>query len=153
MLWLYPLRALGLLPENGADVIFWINFLFMLVFIYCFLLRAICSTSIVADISDENELDHGIRQEATFFSVSHFLQKVATVAGPVYSGIVLDFIGLTEGSLPGEVPQTVLDDLILAMGLGGVPILLVALWFVLKITMDKTRVEEIQAQLRSRRGR
>ncbi len=84
MLWLFPLRAFGLLPENGADIIFWINFVFMLIFIYCFLVRAICSTSIVADVCDENELDHGIRQEATFFSVSNFLQKVATVAGPVY---------------------------------------------------------------------
>lgn len=150
MLWLFPLRAFGLLPENRADIIFWINFFFMLIFIYCFLLRAICSTSIVADVCDENELDHGIRQEDTFFSVANFLQKVATVAGPVYSGIVLDFIGLNEGSLPGEVPQAVLDNLILAIGMGGVPILMVALWFVSKITMDKTRVEEIQAQLRSR---
>lgn len=150
MVWLYPLRALGLLPDNGADVIFWINFLFMLIFIYCFLLRAVCSTSIVADVADENELEYRVRQEATFFSVANFLQKVATVIGPIYSGIVLDFIGLTKGSLPGEVPQPVLDQLILAMGLGGVPILLVALWFVSKITMDKARVEDIQAQLRIR---
>ena len=150
MLWLYPLRVLGLLPDNGTDVIFWSNFLFMLFFIYCFLLRAVCSTSIVADICDENELDYGVRQEATFFSVSNFLQKVASVFGPIYGGIVLDFIGLKEGALPGEVPQSVLDQLILAMGLGGVPILLVALWFVLKITMNKARVEDIQAQLRAR---
>ncbi len=123
-----------------------------LIFIFCFLLRAICSTSIVADICDENELDYGVRQEATFFSVSHFLQKVATVAGPVYSGIVLDVIGLNEGALPGEVPRAVLDNLILAMAMGGIPILLVALWFAWKITMDKARVEEIQAQLRLRRN-
>jgi len=151
MLWLYPLRALGVLPENGTSVVFAVNFLFMLIFIYCFLLRAIYSTSIVADICDENELEHGVRQEATFFSVSNFLQKVATVAGPVYSGIVLDVIGLSEGSIPGEVPQSVLDNLILAMGFGGIPMLLVALWFVWKITMDKARVEEIQAELRLRR--
>jgi GPH family glycoside/pentoside/hexuronide:cation symporter len=150
MLWLFPLRAFGLLPDNGADVIFWLNFFFMLVFIYCFLLRAVCSTSIVADVCDENELDYGVRQEATFFSVSNFIEKVATVVGPIYSGIVLDFIGLKDGALPGEVPQSVLDKLILAMGLGGVPILLVALWFVLKITMDKARVEDIQAQLQAR---
>lgn len=151
MLWLYPLRALGLLPENGTAVVFGVNCLFMLIFIYCFLMRAISSTSIVADVCDENELDHRVRQEATFFSVSNFLQKVATVAGPIYSGIVLDVIGLNEGSLPGEVPQAVLNNLILAMGLGGVPILLVALWFVWKITMDKARVEEIQVELRLRR--
>ena len=152
MLWLYPLRFMGVLPENGSDTVFWLNFVFMLIFIYCFLLRTICSSSIVADVTDEHELEHGVRQEATFFSVINFLNKFATVFGPVYSGIVLEVIGLKDGLLPGDVPQSVLNNLIHAMGLGAVPALCIGLIFVTKISMTRARVEDIQTALDARRA-
>jgi len=150
MLWLYPLRVAGILPENGNSTVFWLNFVFMLVFIYCFLLRVISTSSMVADITDEHELHHGIRQEAAFFSVANFLYKLASISGPVYTGIVLDVIGLTEGMLPGSVPQGTLNNLAMAMGLGAVPILLAGLYFVFKIDMGRERVADIQSELRTR---
>jgi GPH family glycoside/pentoside/hexuronide:cation symporter len=151
MLWLYPLRLFDMLPENGSNTVFWLNFLFMLIFIYCFLLRSISSSSIVADVTDEHELEHGVRQEATFFAAINFLSKVATVFGPVYSGIVLEVIGLKEGLLPGEVPQSTLDNLIYAMGIGAVPALCIGLIFVTKISMTRAQVEDIQTALDARR--
>jgi GPH family glycoside/pentoside/hexuronide:cation symporter len=150
MLWLYPLKIMGLLPENGSSTIFWLNFIFMMVFMYSFLFRTICAHSIVADISDEHELEHGIRQEAAFFSVASFLYKAASVFGPVYSGIVLEVIGLKEGMLPGEVPQSIVNNLAYAMLLGAVPVLFIGLYFVLKITLDRERVEHIQSTLAAR---
>jgi len=150
MLWLYPLRLFGVLPENGSDVVLWLNFLFMLIFIYAFLLRTICSSSIVADVTDEHELEHGVRQEATFFSAINFLNKIATVFGPVYSGIVLEIIGLKDGLLPGQVPQSVLNNLIHAMALGAIPALCIGLIFITKISMTQARVEEIQTALDAR---
>ncbi|MEH6567820.1 MAG: MFS transporter [Halioglobus sp.] len=150
MLWLYPLRLFDVLPENGSATVFWLNFLFMLIFIYCFLLRSISSSSIVADVTDEHELEYGVRQEATFFSAINFLSKVATVFGPLYSGIVLEVIGLKEGLLPGEVPQSTLNNLIHAMGLGAVPALCIGLIFVTKISMTRARVEDIQTALDAR---
>jgi GPH family glycoside/pentoside/hexuronide:cation symporter len=151
LLWLYPLKVLGVLPDSGsAD--FWLNCLFFMIFMYSFLLRTICSHSIVADVSDEHELEHGIRQEAGFFSVANLMYKAASVFGPVYSGVVLDVIGLTEGMLPGEVAQPILNNLAYAMLLGAVPALFVALFFVLKITMDRDTVESIQAALGSRKA-
>ncbi|MEH6590403.1 MAG: MFS transporter [Halioglobus sp.] len=151
MLWLYPLRVMDLLPENGSNIILWLNFVFMLIFIYCFLLRTIAASSMVADIADEHELEHGLRQEAGFFSVVNFLYKTASAVGPLYAGAALDIIGLHDGLLPGEVPQSILNNLALAMGLGAIPALLVGLYFIFQINMNREQVAQIQAALAKRR--
>jgi GPH family glycoside/pentoside/hexuronide:cation symporter len=148
-LWLYPLKMTGLLPDNDT-LIFALNFVFMMVFIYCYLLRAITSYSIISDITDEHELDHGVRQEAGFFAVLNFIAKFASIFGPIYAGIVLDVIGLENGVLPGNVPLATQDGLVYAMGLGIIPALVVAIYFVLQINLDKARVEDIQAKLKER---
>jgi GPH family glycoside/pentoside/hexuronide:cation symporter len=149
-LWLYPLRMTGLLPPNGTTVVFVLNFLFMLFFMYCFLLRAIQTQSIVADVTDEHEHDHGLRQEAGFFSAANLVNKFATVFGPLYGGIVLDLVGLQAGMRPGSVPAPVLDGLAWAFGLGTLPGFVIALLLVLRINLGQARVEEIQAALRDR---
>jgi len=149
-LWLYPLRMTGLLPPNGTTLVFVLNFLFMLFFMYCFLLRAIQTQSIVADVTDEHEHDHGLRQEAGFFSAANLVNKFATVFGPLYGGIVLDLVGLQAGMRPGSVPAPVLDGLAWAFGLGTLPGFVIALLLVLRINLGRARVEEIQAALRAR---
>jgi hypothetical protein len=53
--------------------------------------------------------------------------------------------------LPGSVPLATQNGLVYAMGLGIIPALMVAAYFVLKINLSKARVEDIQAQLRKRR--
>lgn len=150
-LWLYPAKMLGLFPEGNEIIPFVLNLVFMMIFMYCYLIRAITSYSIISDITDEHELDHGLRQEAGFFAVLNFIAKFAAIFGPVYAGIALDVIGLETGMLPGSVPLATQNGLVYAMGLGIIPALLVAAYFVLKINLSKARVEDIQAQLRKRR--
>jgi len=152
-LWLYPLKMLGAFPEGSEALAFSLNLVFMMVFIYCYLIRAITSYSIISDITDEHELDHGLRQEASFFAVLNFIAKFASIFGPVYAGVALDVIGLETGMLPGEVPLATQNGLVYAMGLGIIPALLVAVYFVLKINLSKARVEDIQAQLKERSGK
>jgi GPH family glycoside/pentoside/hexuronide:cation symporter len=150
-LWLYPAKMLGLLPEGNEVIPFVLNLVFMMIFMYCYLIRAITSYSIIADITDEHELDHGYRQEAGFYAVLNFIAKFAAIFGPIYAGIALDVIGLETGMLPGSVPLATQNGLVYAMALGIIPALLVAVYFVLKINLSKARVEDIQAQLRERR--
>lgn len=147
-LWLYPLRIFGLLPENGHPLVFWLNFLFMALFMFCFLLRTIQNQSITADITDEHEWAHGLRQEAGFFAASNFANKSATVFGPFYGGVALDIIGLSAGMRPGAVSEEILDRLIFAYGLGALPLMVLALLFSLRITLTRARVEELQGALR-----
>ena len=91
-----------------------------------------------------------MRQEAGFFAVLNFIAKFASVFGPVYAGIALDVIGLKTGMLPGEVPQATQNGLVYAMGIGIIPALVAAIYFVLKINLNKARVEDIQARLKAR---
>jgi GPH family glycoside/pentoside/hexuronide:cation symporter len=142
----------GLLPPNGTTVVFVLNFLFMLCFMYCFLLRAIQTQSLVADITDEHEHEHGLRQEAGFFSAANLVNKFATVFGPLYGGIVLDLVGLQAGMRPGSVPEPVLDGLAWAFGIGTLPGFVIALLLVLRINLGHARVAEIQAALRARKA-
>lgn len=149
-LWLYPLRMLGLLPENNGDLFFALNFLFMLIFMYCFLLRGIQTQSIIADITDEHEWEHELRQEAGFFAASNFAQKFATVVGPLYGGLALDIIGLESGMLPGTLSDLMLDKLVLAFGVGSIPGIALAFFFSTKITISRARVADLQRMLRAR---
>ncbi|MEQ9397392.1 MFS transporter [Haliea sp.] len=151
-LWLYPLQLFQLLPADSDRLIFALNFIFMLIFMYLFMLRIINSTSIVADLTDEHELDHGVRQEAGFFSMTNFVNKLATVAGPLYGGLALDIIGLETGMRPGEVPLGTLHGLVYALGLGVIPALLVALWIISHIHTSQAQVEAVQEKLAARRA-
>ncbi len=148
-LWLYPLKMTGLMSEDHS-IVFALNFIFMMIFMFCYLIRAITSYSIISDITDEHELLHNVRQEAGFFAVLNFIAKFALIFGPVYAGVALDVIGLEAGMLPGNVPQATQNGLVYAMALGVLPALLVALYFIHKIRLDKSRVEDIQAQLKAR---
>ena len=151
-LWLYPLKLMGWLPDNDGTLVFALNFLFMLLFMYLFMLRAINTQSIVADITDEHELETGLRQEGGFYSAINFIAKLAAVFGPAYSGIALDVIGLPTGVEPGDVSPEVLDALIYAAGLGFIPTLCLAIWMALRIDMRREKVEQVQAALRERRA-
>ncbi|MDP5071659.1 MAG: MFS transporter, partial [Congregibacter sp.] len=149
-LWLYPLRMLGLLPEHNGDLLFSLNFVFMLIFMYGFLMRGIQTQSIIADITDEHEWDHGLRQEAGFFAASNFAQKFATVFGPLYGGLALDLIGLEAGMLPGSLDDAVLNGLVIAFGLGSIPGLFLALLFSTQISISRARVADLQRMLKDR---
>ena len=151
-LWLYPLQLYELLPADSNDLQFALNFLFTLIFMYLFMLRIVNSTSIVADLTDEHELDHGVRQEAGFFAVSNFVSKMATVVGPLYGGLALDVVGLETGMRPGDVPLWTLHGLVYALGLGVIPPLLVALWFIRRVHTSQTRVETVQREIAARRA-
>jgi GPH family glycoside/pentoside/hexuronide:cation symporter len=147
--WLYPPRLLGWWPENGEPIILWMNLLFMFVFMYFFLLRAIMSQSIAADIADEHDYRTGHRQEGSFFAALNFSTKMASVLGPAYGGAVLDIIGLSRDMPPGSVPESVLNGLAgwYMVGAGAPLVVAFALTFGMLLTQtDITRMQIAVAQ-------
>ena len=62
----------------------------------------------------------------------------------------LDVIGLTEGMMPGEVGQGTLTGLVWAMGIGIVPLLVIAWRSTLKVSMTEDQLKEIQENIKSR---
>ena len=143
--WLYPPRLLGFWPGNGDPLILWINLLFMFVFMYFFLLRAIMSQSIAADIADEHDYHTGHRQEGSFFAALNFSTKMASVMGPAYGGVVLDIIGLNRDMPPGSVPEAALNGLAgWYMAGAGAPLVVA---FLLTFGMLLTRSEVTRMQV------
>ena len=146
--WRYLLPRLGIL----VFAVLLLNLLNMTIFMFFFLLRVTNAMSIVADITDQHELEQGGRKEGGFFAVITFTTKMSSLVGPLYGGIVLDVIGLNQQDLPGQVAQPVLHGLIYAVLLIAIPTLLLALRYAYKIDFDKAQVEDIQASLRDRRA-
>ena len=149
-LWLYPMDMAGLLPRANGSLVFALNVLFMLLFMYFFLMRGVQTQSIIADITDEHDWEHGLRQEGGFYAASNFAGKVATIVGPLYGGLALDAIGLVPGMRPGQVPEDVTTGLVVAFGLGALPGMIVALLFALRIAIDRDRVADLQRMIRER---
>ncbi|WP_279244421.1 MFS transporter [Candidatus Litorirhabdus singularis] len=146
----YLLRWLDWLPANDHPLVFVALLLQMLAWMFLFVIRVICAFSIIADVTDEHELEHGTRQEGGFFAAMGFTTKLAGAAGPLYAGIVLDVINLQEGMLPGAIAQQTLDGLALSLLVGVIPLLLLAWRFTYAISMSPQKLAHIQAQLRAR---
>jgi GPH family glycoside/pentoside/hexuronide:cation symporter len=151
-LWLLPLKLADMLPPNGSTAVLLLYLLQVTIFVFFFLLRVTNSMSIVADITDQNQLEEGGRKEGGFFSVINFTAKLATLAGPLYGGIVLDVIGLNKLDLPGDVAEPVLAGLMYAWLLAAVPTLLISLRYTYRIKFSREQVNEIQAALREECG-
>jgi Na+/melibiose symporter-like transporter len=65
---------------------------------------AVLSGSMMADVTDEDELAAGIRREGIFFGAHSFGTKVANGVGAALGGILYDFVGLTRGVSPADAP-------------------------------------------------
>ena len=122
------------------------NFLF----VYLFVLRNVASYSITADLTDEHESHCGKRQEGGFYSVLAFTTKLASAAGPLYSGFALDVIGLKEGMMPGEIDSATTDSLAWALLLAVVPLMLVAWRYTMRVSMSEQQLLDIQARISAR---
>ena len=95
-------------PDNDSPWIFWIYF-------FRYLLQGICLpvilasfNSMFADISDEVELQTGVRREGVIYASRSFANKVTSAMGAILGGIVLDIIAFPRGAAAGSVsPDTV----------------------------------------------
>jgi Na+/melibiose symporter-like transporter len=74
---------------------------------------AISVMSALADIADENELKHGVRQEGILYSTRALSAKLDQAAGSFAAGLVVSYIGLSAKAKPGQVSDDVLYNLAL----------------------------------------
>lgn len=70
-------------------------------------------TSALADIADENELKHGVRQEGVLYATRAFAGKLDQAVGSALAGFVVSFIAFPQKAKPGEVGEEVLFNLAL----------------------------------------
>ena len=67
--------------------------------------------SLMADLTDEHELETGQRRAGVFFGVIAFASKATPAIGIWLAGAILQWIGFPTGAAPGEVPTNVIRQL------------------------------------------
>jgi Na+/melibiose symporter-like transporter len=100
-------------------------------------------TSALADIADENELKHGVRQEGVLYATRTFFQRVDQALGTALAGWVLSTIAFPRNAQPGEVSNEVLMALAAAFALSAIPGLIAGVFYgmlrVTRSTYESTR--------------
>ncbi|MEQ8486809.1 MAG: MFS transporter [Pseudomonadales bacterium] len=59
--------------------------------------------SMIADVTDEHERRHGLRQEGIYYAAASFAGKAVGGAGPILAGLIIDMAGIVPGSLPADI--------------------------------------------------
>jgi Na+/melibiose symporter-like transporter len=67
--------------------------------------------SMMADVTDEDEVRHGRRRDGLFFGATSFAAKAFFGVGSLIAGLVFDFVGLTQAMRVEDAPVTVVRDL------------------------------------------
>ncbi len=102
--------------------------------------------SMMADITDLDDMLHQRRREGIFFGALSFAGKLATGAGTVIAGIVYDAVGLYKGLDPSLADPSITTRLGLVTG--AVILGLVGLSFISFVRYDLTRAQQTDIQRR-----
>ncbi|MEE8556987.1 MAG: MFS transporter, partial [Myxococcota bacterium] len=103
--------------------------------------------SMMADITDEQELVTGVRQEGILFGALAFAGKSASGIGHQVAGFGIDLIGFPTNAVPGEVPLDIIRNLGILYGPGLLVLGLISFVFLARYRLDHKRVAEIQEEL------
>ena len=112
---------------------------------------AISVMSALADVADENELKHGLRQEGVLYATRSLAAKLDQAAGAMAAGFVLTLIAFPPKATPGHVPASVLHNLALWDGVIATVPGLIAIFAYARYRITRTSHEAIQAELGARR--
>lgn len=107
--------------------------------------------SALADVADENELKHGVRQEGILYSTRALAAKLDQAMGTAIAGAVITFIAFPQKAKPGSVPEDVLYNLALWDGvLAAVPGVIAAICYG-RYRINRASYEATRAALAARR--
>ena len=102
----------------------------------------------MADISDHQELQNGLRQEGIFSGGITFSGKATTGLGLILGGLLLDWvIDFPVGMQPGEVAMDILVRMAVVDGIIMPALNIFPFMLLLKYRLDRAKVENIQSQL------
>jgi Na+/melibiose symporter-like transporter len=108
--------------------------------------------SALADVADENEARHGVRQEGVLYSTRTLFAKVDQAVGTALAGVVLTFIAFPEKAKPGQVAADVLHNLALWDGvIAGVPAVIAAVFYG-RYRINRASYEKTRAAIAARRA-
>lgn len=106
--------------------------------------------SMMADITDEDDLLHRRRREGIFFGALSFAGKTASGLGVVVAGVVYDAVGLFQGLDPAVASPEISTRLGLVTGSVILGLVGFSLSVFLRYDLTRERQAEIRAQLDAR---
>ena len=107
--------------------------------------------SMVADVTDADELSTGLRREGIYFGIMNFGEKVASGSALFLAGTLLTVFGKPSPGAPAGAAPAAAPYLGFLYGAAPAGLLLISLFFMLPYRLDRRAVHGIQGQLMSRR--
>lgn len=141
------LRLIDVLPANGSPLIMPILFSTYVVGYSFFIAAGIIIGSMLADIADLHATQTNKRQEGLFFAANSFAQKATFGVGTLLAGIGLDVIAFPKQVDVSMVSADTIFDLGMLAGPMPMFIYLLAAFLACKYDLNKTKHNEISAQL------
>lgn len=105
------LRLYGLFLPNGDPLLLYALMAFLSFTMMCTISGGILAVSMVADVTDQIQLDMGKQSEGLLFSAATMVNKAISGMGILMAGLILSFVGFPKAAIPGQVPMAALTDL------------------------------------------
>ncbi len=144
----YFLRTLEWWPPVGTP---WYTIFYILItgFIAHIFVSActIMTSSMLGDVTDEDELATGKRREGIIFGAESLSIKMVNGLGPVLAGIIIDFAGITANTQVHEVSHGIITLLGLGLGISCGILFLLSILFVSFYDLNRNKHQNILKQL------
>ena len=103
--------------------------------------------SMMADVTDEDEVRSGRRREGVFFGATSFAGKAFFGVGSLVAGLVFDAVGLAQGMAVEDAPATVVRDLGLTLAFSMLLLVGTSLLVFARYDLTRERVGELRRAL------
>lgn len=140
-------------PGNDSPWILWIFLAASAVGGLASPIIAATVNSMLADLSDEHELDNGVRREGVIYAFRAFSLKASGAMGVILGGVMISLIDFPTAATRGEVVAETVWNLGFIAGPATSVFSLLALLFYFRYRINYKRHQEIVAELELRRGR
>jgi len=148
------LRFLDWVPDNGDPMLVVVLVIQEIIHVIAATTAMTVFPSMLADLSDHQEVRTGERQEGVLASVLGFASKATSSVGLILGGLMLDhFVNMPAGNPSAALDPNVLFRLAIADGIIASLLFLIPIALLAGYKLSRTDIEEIQALLSSRRAK
>lgn len=105
------LRLAGLFPGNGDPLLLWLLMAQFAFTMMTTIAGGILAVSMVADVTDQIQLETGRRSEGLLFSAATMVNKAISGMGIMLAGLLLAFVDFPDNAQPGQVDADALSGL------------------------------------------
>lgn len=146
----YLLKVSGMYPAHDSAAYLPLYYVIHLIWSFGISATMVTGGSMMADLTDQDQLVHRRRREGIFFGASSFSAKSFVGLGGLIAGMVVDFVGLKTGMKPSEITPRMHDDLGLATGLSLLVLVSIGIALFSRYSLDREQYHQIRAELDAR---